>query len=103
MSKKRKILLLCILLCIPIPCAGEEGVVSSYRAVLYSYTRYRVLKEDGIYYTTDEFSIFPFNFCRNLPGRAHFYSCVPLWYDNGDGPSVVEEGKSPFVEATAWK
>lgn len=52
MNKKRKILLLCILLCFPIPRSGEEGVVSSYRAVLYSYTRYRVLKSDGTYYTT---------------------------------------------------
>lgn len=62
MSKKRKILLLCILLCFPVPWSGEEGNLSSYRAVLYSYTRYRVLKEDGTYYTTGKFSIFPFNF-----------------------------------------
>lgn len=60
MRKKRKILLLCILLCFPIPRSGEEGVASSYRALLYSYTRYRVLKTT--YYTTGEFSIFPFNF-----------------------------------------
>lgn len=62
MRKKKKLLLLCILLCFPVPWSGEEGVVSSYRALLYSYTRYRVLKEDGIYCTTGEFSIFPFNF-----------------------------------------
>lgn len=49
MSKKRKILLLYILLCFPIPWSGEEGVVSSYRAVLYSYTRYRVLKSQLLY------------------------------------------------------
>lgn len=49
MSKKRKILLLCILLCFPIPCAGEVGNLSSYRAVLYSYTRYRVLKSHLLY------------------------------------------------------
>ncbi len=60
MRKKKKLHLLCVLLCIP--CAGEEGAVSSYRAVLYSYTCYRVLKNDGSYSTTGEFSIFPFNF-----------------------------------------
>lgn len=62
MRKKKKLLLLCILLCFPVPWSGEEGVVSSYRAFLYSYMRYRVLKEDGTYYTTGEFSNFPFNF-----------------------------------------
>ena len=62
MRKKKKLLLLCILLCFPVPWSGEEGNLSSYRAVLYSYTRYRVLKEDGTYYTTGKFSIFPFNF-----------------------------------------
>ena len=62
MSKRRKILLLCILLCVPIPWPGEEGASASYRAVLYSYTRYRLLERDGSYYTTGEFLFFPFIF-----------------------------------------
>lgn len=62
MRKKKKLLLLCVLLCIPIPCAGEEGALSSYRAVLYSYTRYRLLKNGGSYSTTGAFTFFSFNF-----------------------------------------
>lgn len=49
MRKKKKLLLLCILLCFPVPWSGEEGNLSSYRAVLYSYTRYRVLKSHLLY------------------------------------------------------
>ena len=49
MSKKRKTLLLCILLCFPVPWSGEEDVVYSYRALLYSYTRYRVLESHLLY------------------------------------------------------
>ena len=53
---------MCILLCVPIPWPGEEGASASYRAVLYSYTRYRLLERDGSYYTTGEFLFFPFIF-----------------------------------------
>ena len=62
MSKRKKLLLLCILLCVPVPRPGEEGASASYRAVLYSYNRYRLLGRDGSYYTTGEFSFFPFIF-----------------------------------------
>lgn len=65
MRKKKKLLPLCILLCFPIPCAGEEGGLSSYRAVLYSYTRYRVLKNDGSYSTTGAFLFSPLICCSN--------------------------------------
>lgn len=49
MRKKKKLLLLCVLLCFPVPWSGEEGNLSSYGAVLYSYTRYRVLKSHLLY------------------------------------------------------
>ncbi|MEJ8751494.1 hypothetical protein WKS98_02525 [Lagierella sp. ICN-221743] len=63
-KKKKKILILFIILVLlfPFPIGNREGVVSSYKAVLYSYTTYRALDKEGEYYTTSEFLIFPFNF-----------------------------------------
>lgn len=66
LSNKRKILILCIiiLLLFPFPIGNREGVVSSYKAVLYSYTTYRVVGKDDSYHTTREFLVFPFNLFR---------------------------------------
>ena len=64
-SKKKKkivILLIILLLLFSFSIGNREGVVSSYKAVLYSYTKYRALDKEGEYYTTSEFLIFPFNF-----------------------------------------
>ena len=63
-KKKKNILILCIILLLlfPFPIGNREGVMSSYKAVLYSYTTYRVLDNEGEYYTTSEFLVFPFNF-----------------------------------------
>lgn len=64
-KKKRKklfILLLVIVLFFPIIGSSEEGVVVSYRAILYSYKRYGIVARDGSYKTVSEFLIFPFNF-----------------------------------------
>ena len=61
-SKKKKkivILLIILLLLFSFSIGNREGVVSSYKAVLYSY---RALDKEGEYYTTSEFLIFPFNF-----------------------------------------
>ena len=52
---------MCILLCVPVPWPGAEGA-ASYRAVLYSYNRYRLPGSDGSYSTTGAFMFFPFNF-----------------------------------------
>lgn len=40
----------------------RRGRLVSYRAILYSYRRYRVLDRDGSYHTVPEFLVFPFNF-----------------------------------------
>lgn len=60
--KKLIILLVVLLLFFPIIGSSEEGVVLSYRAILYSYRRYRVLDRDGSYHTVPEFLVLPFNF-----------------------------------------
>lgn len=50
-------------MCFPIVDTSKEDVMVSYKAILYSFERYRVLdRENGSYYTRDKFLIFPFNF-----------------------------------------
>lgn len=65
-SKIKKIIILIIILiilCFPIVDTSKEDVMVSYKAILYSFERYRVLdRENGSYYTRDKFLIFPFNF-----------------------------------------
>lgn len=57
--KKLRILLLLLVLFFSIIGSSEEGVVVSYRAILYSYKR---VGSDGSYKTVPEFLVFPFNF-----------------------------------------
>ena len=67
-NKKRKRLnilcLILLILCIPIKYNYKDGGTVSYRAILYSYTKYHKLIDDDLYYIADEFLIFPFNFLK---------------------------------------
>lgn len=61
-SKIKKIIILIIILiilCFPIVDTSKEDVMVSYKAILYSFERYRVLdRENGSYYTRDKFWFF---------------------------------------------
>lgn len=64
-KKKRNklfILLLVIVLFFPITYRYKDGGTVSYKAILYSYTKYHGFEEDESYFTGREFLIFPFNF-----------------------------------------
>lgn len=64
-KRKRKkiiILIIILILCFPIVDTSKEDVMVSFKAILYSFERYRVLDRDGSYHTRAEFLIFPFNF-----------------------------------------
>lgn len=60
--KKLFILLLLLVLLFPITYRYKDGGTVSYKAILYSYTKYHRLEEDESYFTGREFLIFPFNF-----------------------------------------
>ena len=40
----------------------KDGGTVSYKAILYSYTKYHKLQENDAYYDATEFLLFPFNF-----------------------------------------
>lgn len=64
-KKKRKrlfILLLLLVLLFPITYRYKDGGTVSYKAILYSYTKYNRMEEYESYFTGKEFLIFPFNF-----------------------------------------
>ena len=64
-KKKKKIVILFIVLsmmCFPIKYHYKDGGSISYKAILYSYTKYHKLEDDDSYFTDTEFLIFPFNF-----------------------------------------
>lgn len=70
-AKRKRILLLVILVmlvvsCIPVKFVYKDGGTVAYKAVLYSYTKYHRLTEDGSgnvsYYEDDVFRFFPFNY-----------------------------------------
>ena len=64
-KKKRKkllILLLILILFFPISYRYKDGGTASYKAILYSYTKYHRMEEDESYFTAREFLAFPFNF-----------------------------------------
>lgn len=64
-KKKRKklfILLLLLVLFCPITYRYKDGGTVSYKAILYSYTKYHRMEEDESYFTAKEFLIFHFNF-----------------------------------------
>lgn len=66
-SKKRWLLpvvaiLLIAVLCIPIKYTYKDGGTVAYKAILYSYTEYHQLQDDGSYYEANEFRFFPFNY-----------------------------------------
>lgn len=65
-KKKRIIILVLILLiiCFPIKYSYKDGGTISYKAILYSYTKFRKLQEDDTYFTGTEFLVFPFNFLK---------------------------------------
>lgn len=54
--------LLIAMLCVPIKYRYKDGGTVAYRALLYSYTEYHKLQNDGSYYDKSEFLFFPFNF-----------------------------------------
>ena len=63
--KKKKIIVIIIIItlllcCIPIKY--KDGGTVSYKAILYSYTKYHKLQENDAYYDATEFLLFPFNF-----------------------------------------
>lgn len=68
MKSKRKWLLPVVVifvvavLCIPIKYRYKDGGTVAYKAILYSYTEYHQLQNDGSYYEANEFLIFPFNY-----------------------------------------
>jgi len=70
MKGKKKLLLvtsICLLiamLCIPIKYNYKDGGTVAYKAVLYSYTKYHKLLNDGSYYDKEELLLFPLNFLR---------------------------------------
>lgn len=55
-------LLLALLCCVPIKQTYKDGGTVKYQALLWSYTRYQRLAEDGGFFEGTEFRIFPFNF-----------------------------------------
>lgn len=63
-NKKKLFIFLAILLilCFPIKYNYKDGGTVSYKAILYSYTKYHRLENDGSYFIDTEFLIFPFNF-----------------------------------------
>ena len=64
-KKRKRLIILCLsllIMCIPIKYSYKDGGTISYKAILYSYTRYHKLIEDDPYYIANEFLIFPFNF-----------------------------------------
>ena len=64
-KKKRKkllILLLILILFFQITYRYKDGGTASYKAILYSYTKYHRMEEDESYFTAREFLAFPFNF-----------------------------------------
>ena len=66
-KKRKRLIILCLILlilCIPIKYNYKDGGTVSYRAILYSYTKYHKLIDDDLYYIADEFLIFPFNFLK---------------------------------------
>lgn len=68
-KRKNKIAIFClivllIIMCIPIKYRYKDGGTVSYKAVLYSYTKYHRLVGVDSYYTGAEFLIFPFNFLK---------------------------------------
>ncbi len=60
-NKKRKILIILwlslLIMCIPIKYSYKDGGTISYKAILYSYTRYHKLIDDDSYYIANEFLI----------------------------------------------
>ena len=60
--KKLFILLLLLVLLFPITYRYKDGGTVSYKAILYSYTKYHRMEEDESYFTAKEFLVFPFNF-----------------------------------------
>lgn len=66
-KRRKRLIILCLallIMCIPIKYNYKDGGTVSYRAILYSYTKYHRLIDDS-YYTGTEFLIFPFNFLKN--------------------------------------
>lgn len=64
-KKKRKklfVLLLVIVLFFPITYRYKDGGTVSYKAILYSYTKYHRMEEYESYFTERQFLVFPFNF-----------------------------------------
>lgn len=53
-----------IICCIPIKFVYKDGGSVSYKAILYSYTKYHRLEADDTYYIADEFLFFPMNFLQ---------------------------------------
>lgn len=67
MIKKRVLIpvicaVLLILMCIPIKYTYKDGGTVSYKAILYSYTDYHRMLDDGSFYEATEFKVFPFNY-----------------------------------------
>lgn len=65
--KKKKTIVIIIIItlllcCIPIKYTYKDGGTVSYKAILYSYTKYHKLQENDAYYDATEFLLFPFNF-----------------------------------------
>ena len=66
-KRRKRLIILCLVLlimCIPIKYNYKDGGTVSYRAILYSYTKYHKLIDDDSYYIANEFLIFPFNFLK---------------------------------------
>lgn len=64
---RKRLIILCLallIMSIPIKYNYKDGGTVSYRAILYSYTKYHRLIDDDSYYTGTEFLIFPFNFFK---------------------------------------
>lgn len=52
------------IMCFPIKYHYKDRGSISYKAILYSYTKYHKLEDDGSYFIDTEFLIFPFNFFK---------------------------------------
>ena len=66
-KKKKRLIILCLallIMCIPIKYNYKDGGTVSYRAILYSYTKYHRLEDDDRYFTGTKLLIFPFNFLK---------------------------------------